>query len=887
MPPTRSRVPNGLAAADNTVPRARARLPWVVRPAAAPAFGLFVVLAVVFLVAETVLVILLKQVDPRDPVGVVIAVFMGLALVANVVVGVAAARAVLADRRREADLAAELARVMLGAIDLRSALDRAGECLAEALKLSFAALGLDEVAGDERRLAIPLRDGATVLGTLVVPVDLPTVIQQRLRQRVVPSLEALLAAVRDREHISTELIESRQALDRFFNLSSDMLCITGLDRVIMINPAFERTLGYTIEELASRHYLDIVDPADRDHVRAVLDGPSRDKPERYENRIICRDGSRRWVEWSVTSHRGVLYAAGRDVTDRRREQDQLQQAQAMLEASRDRLNALAEQQAALRRVATLVAEGANPSDVLDAVAEEMGQCLKVAGAAVSRYEEDSVAMVAVAPVPPEVKDMVPLGKRFPLEGDNVHTRVIRTGRAARMDNYNDATGAGAEQMRELGVKSIVAVPILVGARVWGAATAGSVGDPMPSDTETRMSDFADLVATAIANAAARAELQASRDSLGVLAAQQAALRRVATLVAREVDPSEVFSAVAEEMARCLDVQESEVVRYECSDATIVMASYTLPGFGHPRVGECLTLEGDNIAARVLHTGRTARMDSYEDAAGSLAARNRELGLRSRVGSPIVVGGDLWGLAVVGSSRAEPLPPDTEERITDFAELVATAIAAAATRAELVASRARMVAAADDARRRLERDLHDGAQQRLIGLGLKLRAAEAAVSPEQSDLKNELSEAISELIGVSSELQEISRGIHPAILSQGGLAPALDTLALRSAVPVDLDVAINRPLSDPVEVAAYYAVAEALTNAAKHARASQVTVRAQTTVCAFHLSICDDGIGGADPLRGSGLIGLRDRIEAIGGQLHFTSHPGSGTDIEIAVPLDSA
>jgi len=880
-------MPNRLASADNTVPRVRARLPWVVRPAAAPAFGLVVVLAVVFLVAETVLVILLKQVDPRDPIGAAIAVFMGVALVANFVVGVAAARAVLADRRREADLAAELARVMLRAVDLRSASDRAGECLAEALTLSFVALELDEVAGDERRSAIPLRDGATVLGTLVVPADLPTVIQQRLRQRIAPSLEALLAAVRDRERISTELIQSRQALDEFFNLSSDVLCITGADRLIMVNPAFERTLGYTIEDLASRHYLDIVDPADRDHVRAVLDGPSRDRPARYENRIICRDGSRRWIEWSVTSHRGVLYAAGRDVTDRRREQDQLHQAQVMLEASRDRLNALAEQQAALRRVATLVAEGASPSDVLDAVAEEMGQCLKVAGAAVSRYEDDTVAMVAVAPVPPEVKDMVPLGKRFPLEGDNVHTRVIRTGRAARMDNHKDATGAGAEQMRELGVQSIVAVPILVRSRVWGAATAGSVGDPMPSDTETRMSDFADLVATAIANAAARAELQASRDRLGVLAAQQAALRRVATLVAREFDPSEVFSAVAEEMARCLDVQESEVVRYEGNDATIVMASYTLPGCGRPPVGECLTLEGDNIAARVLQTGRTARMDSYEDAAGSLAARNRELGLRSRVGSPIVVGGDLWGLAVVGSSRAEPLPPDTEERIADFAELVATAIAATATRAELVASRARMVAAADDARRRLERDLHDGAQQRLIALGLKLRAAEAAVLPEQSDLKSELSEAISELIGVSSELQEISRGIHPAILSQGGLAPALDTLALRSAVPVDLDVAINRPLSDPVEVAAYYAVAEALTNAAKHAHASQVTVRAQTTVCAFHLSICDDGIGGADPRRGSGLIGLRDRIEAIGGQLHTTSHPGSGTAIEIAVPLDSA
>jgi signal transduction histidine kinase len=385
----------------------------------------------------------------------------------------------------------------------------------------------------------------------------------------------------------------------------------------------------------------------------------------------------------------------------------------------------------------------------------------------------------------------------------------------------------------------------------------------------------------------RREAEASRDRLTVLATQQEALRRVATLVAREVSPSEVFSAVAKEMARCLDAQDAFILRYEGDDAAIVVASHGEPGFDHLRVGERLTLEGDNVAATVLRTGRPARMDSYENAAGSLAARIRELGLRSRVGSPIVVGKGLWGTAVVGSSRPEPLPPDTEERTAEWAELAATAIANAATRAELIDSRARIVVAADDARRRLERDLHDGAQQRLIALGLKLRAAQAAVAPDQIDLETELSEAISDLLEVSHELQEISRGIHPAILSQGGLAPALDTLAIRSPVPVDLDLAINQPLSDLVEVAAYYVVAEALTNAAKHAHASQVTVSAKTHDHTLILSIDDDGIGGADSgKQGSGLIGLKDRVEVLGGQMHISSPPGSGTFLNVTIPLHS-
>ena len=245
---------------------------------------------------------------------------------------------------------------------------------------------------------------------------------------------------------------------------------------------------------------------------------------------------------------------------------------------------------------------------------------------------------------------------------------------------------------------------------------------------------------------------------------------------------------------------------------------------------------------------------------------------------------MWGLAAVGAR--ERLPSDTEERLGDFAELVATAIANAEWRAELTASRARIVAAADDARRRLERDLHDGAQQRLVSLGLELRLAEDSVPAELQSLKEKLSGIVSGLTSATEDLQELSRGIHPAILSEGGLGPALKTLGRRCPVPVNLDLAVKRRLPDPVEVAAYYVVAEALTNAAKYARASEVKVCAEAKDATLYLSIQDDGIGGADSHKGSGLIGLKDRVEALGGNLHIDSPPGSGTSLHVTIPLTS-
>jgi signal transduction histidine kinase len=216
--------------------------------------------------------------------------------------------------------------------------------------------------------------------------------------------------------------------------------------------------------------------------------------------------------------------------------------------------------------------------------------------------------------------------------------------------------------------------------------------------------------------------------------------------------------------------------------------------------------------------------------------------------------------------------------------VATAIANAETRAQLTASRARIVSAGDEARRRFERDLHDGAQQRLVSLGLKLRAAESAVPTELGSLRLQMSEMVDGLVDVSKDLQDISRGIHPAVLSRGGLAPALKTLARRSTVPVALDLGVEGRLPDSAEVAAYYVVAESLTNAAKHAQASEVTVKVDTDGTDLRLCIRDDGAGGADSRGGSGLVGLRDRVEALGGRLLVSSPVGNGTSLVATIPL---
>jgi GAF domain-containing protein len=455
----------------------------------------------------------------------------------------------------------------------------------------------------------------------------------------------------------------------------------------------------------------------------------------------------RWVDvpiawWSAPidtpGGRGAVLAFT-DITERLasekaiRERDAAEIRAVESRAAQQRNLELADQQAALRRVATLVARGASPSDVFAAVSNELARVLHVVNAGLLRFEPDGTGLVVAVQYEAGITEMPVTGERIPLAGDDVGARLLHTGPPARIDNHARALGPEAERIRESGIHSIVGVPVIVDGRLWGAAIVGSRGlEPMPPDTEARIGDFADLVATAIANAATRSELQASQDELRMLAEQQAALRRVATLVARGTSPSEVFAAVAEAMARCLHAGNASVNRFDGDTVTVLALARIEPGMEHkPVVGERHTLEGDSIASRVFHTGRPARLDSSElqRAPGSIAERLREMGLRCTVAVPIIVDKRVWGMAAVGSGAPDALPADTEARIGDFADLVATAIANAATRAELVASRARIVTAGDEARRRLERDLHDGAQQRLVSLGLQLRVAEEAVPPE--------------------------------------------------------------------------------------------------------------------------------------------------------------
>jgi signal transduction histidine kinase len=285
------------------------------------------------------------------------------------------------------------------------------------------------------------------------------------------------------------------------------------------------------------------------------------------------------------------------------------------------------------------------------------------------------------------------------------------------------------------------------------------------------------------------------------------------------------------------------------------------------------------SAEVHRTGRAARVDTTD-----LGPVGRKLGVVSSVAAPIVVDGHVWGVVSLGSTDAQ-IPPDAEERLMKFTELVATAIANAEGKSELAASRRRIVAASDETRRRIERDLHDGTQQRLVSLGLAVRAAEASVPPERDDLREELSHVAQGLAEAVEDLQEISRGIHPAILTKGGLGPALRTVARRSPIPVDLDLAMDVRLPEPIEVAAYFVASEALANAAKHSQASRIDLSLEHGDGSLVLSIRDDGVGGADADLGSGLVGLTDRIEALGGSIRVDSRHGEGTQITAELPLE--
>ena len=378
----------------------------------------------------------------------------------------------------------------------------------------------------------------------------------------------------------------------------------------------------------------------------------------------------------------------------------------------------------------------------------------------------------------------------------------------------------------------------------------------------------------------RAALESAR-----LSQEQSALRRVATLVAQSVPPSVVFEAVTREVGLLCGADLARMERYEV-DGTVTGVAVWSRVPDQLAVGTRFTLDGPSVARAVQQTAGPVRLESFAGALGAIAGEARRLGIRSSIGCPIIVAGRLWGVIAASTKSDQPFPADTESQIASFTELITTAIENAESQAQLAASRARVVAAADETRRRLERNLHDGAQQRLVSLALEMRMLQDAVPAELPPLRASIGQVAEEIIEVMEQLREISQGLHPAILSEGGLGPALRTLVRRSAIPVELQVNTTSRYPPPVEAAAYYVVSEALTNTTKHADASQAQVLVEQQDSTLRLRVCDDGVGGAQPQRGSGLIGLRDRIEALDGSIDVTSPVGHGTVIQVSLPLQS-
>ncbi len=544
--------------------------------------------------------------------------------------------------------------------------------------------------------------------------------------------------------------------------------------------------------------------------------------------------------------------------------------------AREDLSRLVAEQAALRRVAMIVARGEPSSVVFAAVAEEAGRVLDADVTLIGRYDPDEMISglgVWSASGAAQLADSVRRG------GHNVSSLVYETGRPSRIDDYAAASGAVAQDAQNRGMRSSVGAPIIVDGRVWGVMIAGATSaEAMPPGAENHLEVFTELVGTALANAQAR-------DEINALAAEQAALRRVATLVARGVGADVLFSAVAEEITGLFGTEGASVVRFEPDGDATVMGTY---GWLRPfERGVRFRPDERFPLAIVQRTGRAARSDVDDAALARVGPRDREFRTaeyRSFVAAPIVVAGQLWGAAIAGSSL-DVLPPGAEQRMGAFTELVATAVANTEAWAKIVASRARIAATADETRRRIERDLHDGAQQQLVSLALQLRTAQNSVPPQVPELRLALERVVDGLTATLDELREYARGLHPAILAEGGLVPAVRTLARRSTVPVELELPTERTrLPEPVELTAYFVVSEALANAAKHAGATVVRIRLSIGPEAVLLSVTDDGVGGADSARGSGLLGLQDRLAAVGGRMTVRSTAGAGTVLAAELPI---
>jgi signal transduction histidine kinase len=650
--------------------------------------------------------------------------------------------------------------------------------------------------------------------------------------------------------------------------------------------------------------------------------------------------------WGVIAAAAAPGDAGADDLERRlsRLSEPVAVAIGRVEAE-DRVQRLAAEQAALGRVATLVATGTASHELLDVVAQEVAGLLGLPAVTVERRERggetsvrgsfgphDALAVdVATASIRVDgavwgtIRVRGPAGGRSPVGTDARlagFTQLIATAiagaqardslrrlvveqaalrrtatRAAESVPLEElfagvaddlaallggaaveiARGEAADSAEVVRTPAAASVPIVVDGAAWGSLCARAGSSPLPPDTAARLERFAELVATAISKSEARDEVRA-------LLAEQAALRRVATLVAEGGSAEDVFSAVTAEVSRLLHVPVVTLDRYEGSMATVVLAATYTDGEPLYPVGSRWPLDGPSVAAAILETGRSARIDDYTGLPGTTAAVHHPNPRVSSFGVPIIVAGRVWGMMGVGSSGHAPLPASTEARLTRFTELVATAVSNATARSEIVDSRARLLVAGDEARSRIGRRLHEGAEQRLLGLARDLEALRA--STDDSVLDESLTQVGQDISSVVERLRELSLGLHPAILGSHGLGPSIEDIAARCPIPVELDVELERRPPEPVEIGIYYVVSEALTNAAKHSHASTIRVSLGADRTGLRASVSDDGVGGAEPAEGSGLAGLADRVVALGGRFALESPPGRGTRIDVRLPCTS-
>ena len=533
------------------------------------------------------------------------------------------------------------------------------------------------------------------------------------------------------------------------------------------------------------------------------------------------------------------------------------------------LELVAEEQAALRRIATLVAEGATEAQLGAAVTSEIGRLFGAQRANTMRWDGDTIRIIGSWST--DTGPMETAGRVYAVGGDTIATRVVGTCEPARVDSADDLqTEFAKERWSELGLQASIGAPILVDGKVWGVVMASrtEVEHPFQPGAENRLRDFAALVAQAIVNAEARRET-------AELIAEQTALRRVAMLVAAGRPQTEVLDAVTSEAGPLFGATTITLVRWEgVQDEVVVVAAWSDADTVPVAPGSLYHPDPGSATIRVLETGLASRCEEWSP----------ERGTCSVIAAPVIVTGSLLGALTASRPGNDMFPAGAEIRLRSFADLAAQSIANERAQAELRASRARIVQTADETRRRLERNLHDGAQQRLVSVSVALRLVATALNSSPEGAAALLAGATEELDEALEELRALARGLHPATLTKYGLGPALDALASRAPLPVAVENEIECRLSGPVEAALYYVAAESLTNVAKYAQATKVTMRLRCAADAAEIEVADDGIGGADTTGGSGIRGLADRIEALDGRFGVESPPGEGTRVWAEIPL---